>query len=247
MSAIADTIASGGSSLRRLPILLLLSIPAAAATVWDEVLLAGPIISLVEALGFMLGLFAFAVVWACLGLAFLALGELLWPRIRPALSRTVIRLGSVASRYRRRSQALPRQAVTAAVALCLTAGSSAYAVWLAQPTWALLQKHQVGVGVGLLVVVLVLCLAVVLDLMRQRVESWVKRIASLGRPVLRPLAALLTMVYLGPVLGWPLLRLLGYERCTTYVLTVLAAPIFAAIWVPYYGLGVWRLLQGGLA
>lgn len=246
MSVIEGTVRGRNSSLRRLPILLLLSIPAAAATAWDEVLLAGPIISLVETLGFIAGLFAFAMVWACLGLAFLALGDLLWPRIRPALSRAIIRLGGVASRYRRRIQALPRQAVTGAVALCLTAGSSTYAVWLAQPTWALLQKHQVGVGAGLLVIVLVLCLAVVLDLMRQRVESWVKRIARVGGPVLRPLAALLTMVYLGPVLGWPLFRLLGYEGCTTYVLTLLAAPIFAGIWVPYYGLGVWGLLQGGL-
>jgi hypothetical protein len=68
-------------------------------------------------------------------------------------------------------------------------------------------------------------------------------VAEVAGPLLRPLAALASMVVFGPVLGWPLFRLLGYTRTTTYYLTLIAAPVFAAIWVPFYGLGIWGALQ----
>ncbi len=61
---------------------------------------------------------------------------------------------------------------------------------------------------------------------------------------MRSFAALVSMMLLGPALSWLLFRLLGYSDRTTYALTVAAAPVFGAIWVPFYGLGVWALIEG---
>ncbi|KKK70048.1 hypothetical protein LCGC14_2927880, partial [marine sediment metagenome] len=38
-------------------------------------------------------------------------------------------------------------------------------------------------------------------------------------------------------------RLLGYSSRSTYALTLAAAPVFGAVWVPLYGLGVWGLIE----
>src|SRR3990167_1386725 len=65
--------------LSRMLFATILAIPAFASVVWDEVLLAGPIIFLVEWLGFWLGYFVFCAVWAGLGLLFL----LVWLRVEP--------------------------------------------------------------------------------------------------------------------------------------------------------------------
>jgi hypothetical protein len=51
------------------------------------------------------------------------------------------------------------------------------------------------------------------------------------------------MVALGPALSWPLFSLFGYSGRATYALTLAAAPVFGAVWVPFYALGVWSLLQ----
>lgn len=48
---------------------------------------------------------------------------------------------------------------------------------------------------------------------------------------------------LGPALGWFLFRLLGYSGRSVYALTLLSAPVFGAVWVPVYALGVWKLLE----
>jgi hypothetical protein len=57
----------------------ILMIPAAAGVIWDEVLLAGPIIFLVNTFGFWLGYVVFCLVWAGLGLFVLSV----WLRIEP--------------------------------------------------------------------------------------------------------------------------------------------------------------------
>ena len=62
-------------------------------------------------------------------------------------------------------------------------------------------------------------------------------------PATRSLAVLVTMVVLGPALGWFLFRLLGYSGRSVYALTLLSAPVFGAVWVPVYALGVWKLLE----
>ncbi|MDP2721007.1 MAG: hypothetical protein Q8O75_03650 [bacterium] len=56
-----------------------LLIPAFAGVVWDEVLLAGPIIFLVERLGFWLGYVVFCLAWSGIGLFVLSV----WLRIEP--------------------------------------------------------------------------------------------------------------------------------------------------------------------
>ena len=56
-----------------------LLIPAFAGVIWDEVLLAGPIIFLVERLGFWLGYVVFCLAWSGIGLFVLSV----WLRIEP--------------------------------------------------------------------------------------------------------------------------------------------------------------------
>ncbi|OGY30393.1 MAG: hypothetical protein A3F35_03010 [Candidatus Woykebacteria bacterium RIFCSPHIGHO2_12_FULL_45_10] len=62
-----------------------LAIPAAAGIVWDEVLLAGPIIFLVNFLGFWLGYVVFCLAWAGIGLFVLSV----WLRIEPWVKRNI--------------------------------------------------------------------------------------------------------------------------------------------------------------
>ena len=65
--------------------------------------------------------------------------------------------------------------------------------------------------------------------------------AGAGGPARRSLAVLVSMVVVGPALGWFLFRLLGYEGRSVYALTLLSAPVFGVVWVPVYALGVWSL------
>ncbi len=72
----------------------------------------------------------------------------------------------------------------------------------------------------------------------------VRRVADTAGPATRWLATLAAMAALGPALSWLLFRLLGYSGRTNYALTLAAAPVFGAVWVPFYALGAWSLLQG---
>lgn len=67
------------SPITRAVVAGVLLIPAFAGAIWDEVLLAGPIIFLVEHLGFWLGYVVFCLVWAAIGLFVLSI----WLRIEP--------------------------------------------------------------------------------------------------------------------------------------------------------------------
>ncbi len=62
-----------------------LLIPVTAGIIWDEVLLAGPIIFLVELLGFWLGYVVFCTLWAALGLFVLSV----WLRIEPGIKKHI--------------------------------------------------------------------------------------------------------------------------------------------------------------
>lgn len=67
------------SSFTKVVIGVLTFIPAFALVFWDEILLAGPIIFLVELLGFWFGYVVFCLIWYVMGLITLTL----WPKIRP--------------------------------------------------------------------------------------------------------------------------------------------------------------------
>ena len=74
---------------------------------------------------------------------------------------------------------------------------------------------------------------------RERSKSWRDRLVLRLAGVGRLLGTLGTVVVLGPVFGWVAFRLLGYRERDVYVLTIAAAWGFGALWVPFYGLGVW--------
>ena len=78
----------------------------------------------------------------------------------------------------------------------------------------------------------------------RNLERWVRRVAETAGPISRSLGALVSITMLGPPLSWPLLRLLRYSRRSVYALTLLGGPLFGAVWVPAYGLGVWSLIEG---
>jgi F0F1-type ATP synthase membrane subunit c/vacuolar-type H+-ATPase subunit K len=221
-----------------------LAVPVAALTAWDEVLLAGPIIFLVEALGFLLGFIVFTAAWAALGLALLALVDFVWSRVGPSVNRALDCASNFVAAYLDRAKHLPRTATFVAAGLSVPAaafGAAAYVALLGRTTVEFLADSSETISVGLLIVAGLLVVVGLLNLARRQVEAWVRWVAEVARPLLRPLAALASMVVFGPVLGWPLFRLLGYRRSTTYYLTLIAAPVFAGIWVPFYGLGVWAL------
>jgi len=223
-----------------------LVVPAAALTAWDEVLLGSPIIFLVQTLGFVMGFVVFTIGWAALGLALLGLADTVWPRIGSPISRSFDRLLNFTVAYLDRAKHLRRAATFLAAGLSVLAaafGAAVYVALLGSATVGFVGDNREAIATGLLVGLGVLVLVGLLNLARRQVEAWVRRVADTAKPHLRPAAAVVGMVYLGPVLGWPLFRLLGYTRRTVYVLTVLGAPIFSAIWVPYYGLGIWGLLQ----
>jgi hypothetical protein len=228
----------------RLLLAAVLAVPAAALTAWDEVLLAGPIIFLVETLGFVLGFVVFTAAWAALGLALLALVDFVWSRVGASVQRAFDCALNSTAECLDRAKHLPRAAAFVAAGLSVPAaafGAAAYVALLGRATVDFLGDNRDGIAVGFLIAVGVLALVGLLNLARRSVEAWVRRVAQVARPLLRPLAALVSMVVFGPVLGWPLFRLLGYRRATTYYLTLTAAPVFAAIWVPFYGLGIWAL------
>lgn len=161
---------------------LVLAIPTIAGVIWDEVLLAGPIIVLVNFLGFWLGYVVFCFLWAAVGLFVLSI----WLRIEPWVQRNVL-----SKIFGQKQDKEEGERVTA-------------------PTnW------------------------------RERIVLWFAGIA-------RALGALAAAVILGPVFGWPVFKLLGYRERDVYALTIAAAWIFGAIWVPFYGLGVWGLGVWGL-
>jgi len=231
------------ATVRRLPALVLISVSAAAVVMWDEVLLAGPIIFLTETLGFLPGLLTFALAWASIGIAGLLTVDFIWPAASRGLRRLSPGAGSSPEGQATRSGASWTAVLgAAAVSATVIAAGAGYLVAGDEALgWA--EGHR-GEGAAFLGVALLIFLVLALvDWAGRGIERWVRRIAATAGPRLRTFSALVTMVYLGPVLGWGLFRLLGYTRRSTYALTVLAAPVFAAIWVAFYSLGIWRILE----
>jgi hypothetical protein len=224
--------------------LLALSIPLAAEMVFTEALFVGHIVFLVEALGFAGGLAVFVAIWAVLGLVALVLIDLAWPRMSPWVREARHRVRAEWRRLREFQQGRSRVLL---VALALGGAATGFAVCGALfggdlAGWAEDNRSDL-LGFAIVAIVLFVVLAVMGRLGRGLVE-WVRHISGTAGPLLRWLGTLTAMAVLGPAFGWLLFRPLGYSRRAIYGLTLAAAPVFGAVWVPLYGLGVWGLADG---
>ncbi|OGY24596.1 MAG: hypothetical protein A2Y57_01970 [Candidatus Woykebacteria bacterium RBG_13_40_7b] len=152
-------------------------IGAIAGTVWDEVLLAGPIMFLVAGfqhllgniIGFGVAYVVFCPLWIGIGFFFFTA----WIKIEPWLKRIL----------------------------------------------GIKDKEQ--------------------QTAKEFEHTWRARLVLYLAKIAKIFGVLATMVVLGPTLGWPAFKLLGYKEKDIYKLTIIAGWIFGAIWVPIYGLGVW--------
>lgn len=222
--------------------LILVSIPVTAEILFGEIIFAGHIVLLVEGLGFAWGLAAFIAIWAALGMVVLAAADFLWPGFEPRLASLRRNVSERAAALwshvwaRMLLVALGAVGVSIAVGLVVALAGGEIADGAADHSSDLVAFAVAGV--------VVLVALLVLARIGRRIESWVRRVAATAGPATRSFAILVTMMALGPALSWPLFRLFGYSGRTTYALTLAAAPVFGAAWVPFYSLGVWSLLQG---
>ena len=226
----------GVASLRRIAVLSLLSIPVAAEVIFGEVLFVGHIVFLVEALGFAWGLLAFIAIWAALGVAVLAFMDFVWPRMAPLLNPLLARLTGRAADARGMLAALGVSGALAAAAVTIALAGSEIWDWVAD--------HRTEIATFFIVAAVILPILLLIAQVGRRFESWVRSIAETASPAMRSFAALVSMIMLGPAFCWLIFRLLGYSRRATYALTLVAAPVFGAVWVPVYALGVWAVIEG---
>ena len=237
MSASDDVWTVRIASLRRVAVLTLISIPVAAEVVLSEVLFAGHIVFLVETLGFVGGMATFIAVWAALGMAVLGARDSIWPRVvlqvdalrarlRRLLSETRIRLALIA---------LGVSGVAVAVGLAVTLAGGDISDWVAD--------HPTDILTFLIAAAVIAAVLMLIAALGRGFERWVRRVADTAGPAMRSFATLVSMALLGPALAWLLFRLLRFSRRSTYALTLASAPVFGAVWVPIYSLGVWGLLQ----
>lgn len=240
-SAPWDSRLAGLASFRRTAGLLLLSVVAATEMALAEGLFVGHIVFLIQALGFAGALVAFTALWAALGLTVLAVVDLAWPRmaprLRPTIERATRRAADVLSAVR--MGLLP---AGLGIAGALAAAGVAIALWGGDiADWTV--DHRVDVGIVIAASLLIFVVVAAIARAGRALTNWVRRIAEKADPLTRAIGALVSMIVLGPALGWLLFRLLRYSRRSVYVLTLVAAPVFAAVWVPFYGLGVWGLVE----
>ena len=242
MHTYQDVRISLAASLRRLAVLILVSIPVTAEILFSEIIFAGHIVLLVEGLGFAWGLAAFIAIWAALGLVVLAVKDFLWPRMLPLLEPLLARFASSVTgllahtRVKAALMVLGVSVVSAVAGLTIALAGGEIVDWAVE--------HRASVATFLIAAAVVLVIILVIARVGRGIQSWVRSVAETAGPATRSFATLVTMVVLGPALSWPLFRLFGYSSRTTYALTLAAAPVFGAVWVPFYSLGVWNLLQG---
>ena len=225
------------ADLRRIAFLSLLSVPVAGQMLVGELLFVGHVVFLVHALGFALGLAAFIAIWAALGLAVLTIRDTAWSRLQPLLGR--FRAGTA----RRLADLMGQTRVRVPLAVLGAAAVAATIAAAGGGTGDRLAHHRGDVVAFLIAAAVVLAVLLVMARVGRGAERWVRNAASAAGPATRSLAVLVTMVVLGPALGWFLFRLLGYTGRSVYALTLLSAPVFGAVWVPVYALGVWKLLE----
>jgi len=226
----------GVASLRRIAVLSLLSIPVAAEVIFGEVLFVGHIVLLVEGLGLAWGLLAFIAVWAALGVLILAVKDTVWPHMGPLLDPLFARLRTRAADAKGVLAALGVAAVLVGVAVAVALAGSEIRDWAVD--------HRGDIATFLIVAAIIVPILLLIAQVGRRFENWVRSIAKTASPATRSFAALLSMILLGPALSWLLFGLLGYSGRATYALTLAAAPVFGVIWVPFYSLGVWAVIEG---
>lgn len=230
--AAPEPVTLGLSRLRRLALLSLLSIAVALELVLGEVLFAGHVLFLVEALGFAWGFFAFTLLWAVLGLLVIAAGDSLWPSIKSAFERLASRLARLAGGL-----------VLVALALLALAGAVAALALAGDDAWRWASDHPDDVVAFVIAAVAVLVVLLAVAAAGRGLVVWVRRIAETAGPASKSFATLVSMAVLGPALVWPLLRLFRYSRRAEYALTLASAPVFALLWVPFYAVGVSALID----
>ena len=237
-----DVTIDRAASLRRLPVLILVSIPVTAEILFGEIIFAGHIVLLVEGLGFAWGLAAFIAIWAALGLVVLAARDFLWPRMLPLLEPLLASLASHVTDVLARTRVKASLMVLGVFVVSAVAGLTIALAGGEIVDWAI--EHRASVAAFLIATAAVLVILLMMARIGRGIQSWVRRVGATAGPATRSFATLVTMVALGPALSWLLFPLLGYSGRSTYALTLAAAPVFGAFWVPFYALGVWSLLQG---
>ncbi len=226
----------GAASLRRIAALSLLSIPIAAELIFGEIIFAGHIVFLVEVLGFAGGLLVFIAIWAALGVTVLAARDFVWPPMAPLIGPLLARLTGRASAAKGMLAALGISGVVAATVAVIALAGGEIRDWAAD--------HRSDIATFVIVAAIILPILMLIAQLGRRLESWVRSVADTAGPATRSFALLVSMMLLGPAFGWLSFRLLGYLGRATYALTLAAAPVFGAIWVPFYGLGVWAVIEG---
>ena len=198
----------------------LAAIPLLGVVGWDEVALGGPIIFLVETMGFALGLLIFTILWGLLGYAMLLFADFAWPKLEPTLEEIKGVFTKLWSKY----------SLLVVIPAALGLLSAVTVGLIFYPIYVLIAFAAV-IFIGLM------------EAIRQLADKWVRTIDPRQNHIMRWIGAMVAMIILGPVFAWTLLKWLGFERSTVYLLTLPAGVIFGLIWVPYYSLGVWSVLD----
>lgn len=239
----ADASGSPAAAPRVRGFAVLLVVGGIAVSGADEILVGSPFIAFYEWLGFWGGWIASMLLWGLAGLAMLLAVDFVWPRVRPVVERL---------RSFLEEQLWPRIA-RLPVAYHIIGGAlvalpaTGLGVWFVLPyigntvTWFWNEPLMLALVVAFILFVFAFLAAY--EVMRKGVERFVVYVPLIRhtsiRVVAKCAAALGVMVYMGPVLCAPFLSVLGIRRrAVLYVLTIVAAPCFVAIWYPIYTLGV---------
>jgi len=204
---------------------------AAIATGGDEIAVGTPFVFMYELLGAWPGFFASVLLWFLAGVVSLVIVDYVWPRTKDKVLSTAHSWSWVI---------WPLGAV-AIIGLVITT------FFWGQDLLKNVRIDATMIGLVVLVLLFVLSLTIVLKMGNDFVEASVRKVAEITNPikhVLKPIVILAVLVYMGPVLSWALLSPLGVTRKGVYWLTALAAPLFSALWYPFYTIGVWDTVTG---
>ncbi len=203
---------------------------ATAATAGDEVAVGAPFIFMKEVFGWWPGFFISMLLWLSVGYFSLVVIDLVWPRIKDSFA------------------ALNHGWVLLLIGV-ISACTSVFILFLLRDEVSQLSLKIVGLIIATIIIILLL--TVVIKIGEKFLRTFVKTVTEMTgqfRFIMKPIAILLVLVYMGPVLSWALLSPIGVSRKSIYYLTILAAPLFTSLWYPFYN-GTWdtimhKLLQG---
>lgn len=213
----------------------------------DEILVSTPFIALNEALGFWTGWVASTIFWALLGLATLITVDVIWPIIKPFWNRvyqSLVRAGNQLFTLLTSNVNI----LNSTLAIAAVGGIMILTLFYGERVVRYLGDHIVFVGLIGGVVAVIFGLLVAYEWLRSRIEWLVDFVPTITkqriRTMLKLVAGLAVLVYMGPVLSRPFLIPLGVtKKGWAYILTFVAAPCFAGFWYPFYTLGVWDTIQ----